>query len=139
MIEVGVTDNLEACLDIRRAVFIVEQNVDEDIEMDGLEDQGIHVLLTKDGAPAGTARIMVNGAAGKIGRVAVLKQYRGLGLGKVVMEECARILRDTPGVTEARLGAQVHALAFYEGLGYRVSGDEYIEADIPHRPMAMPL
>ena len=139
MIEVGATDNVDACLEIRRAVFIVEQNVDEDIEMDGLEDQGIHVLLKNNGIPAGTARIMVNGPVGKIGRVAVLREHRGLGLGKVVMEECARILREMPEVTEAKLGAQVHALAFYEGLGYHVSGDEYIEADIPHRPMVMAL
>ncbi len=139
MIEVGPTEDLDACLDIRREVFIVEQNVDENIEMDGLEDQGIHVLVTESGTPAGTARIMVEGSIGKIGRVAVLKRYRGLGLGQVLMKECARILRNMPQVTKAKLGAQVHALSFYEKLGYRVDGDEYIEADIPHRPMTMEL
>lgn len=139
MIKVGVTDDIDACLDIRRTVFIDEQNVDEAIEMDGLEHEGIHVLLTHDGTPAGCARIMVNGPVGKIGRVAVLKAFRGLGLGKAVMEECARILKATPGVTEARLGAQTYAIPFYEGLGYRVDGDEYIDANIPHRPMVMTL
>ncbi|MEL7026316.1 MAG: GNAT family N-acetyltransferase [Pseudomonadota bacterium] len=139
MIEVGVTDNLDACLEIRRKVFIEEQNVDEAIEMDGLEDQGIHVLLTKDGQAAGTARIMVNGEVGKIGRVAVMREFRGLGLGKAIMVECARILKDMPDVTKAKLGAQSYAIPFYEALGYEVSGDEYIEADIPHRPMVMAL
>ena len=137
MIKVSVTDDVEACLEIRRVVFIEEQNVDEAIEMDGLEDQGIHVLLTKDDAPAGTARIMIKGSTGKIGRVAVLKAFRGLGLGKAVMEECERVLRARPDVTEARLGAQTYAIPFYEALGYRVDGPEYIEAHIPHRPMVM--
>ncbi|MEL7462131.1 MAG: GNAT family N-acetyltransferase [Pseudomonadota bacterium] len=139
MIEVGVTDNIDACLDIRRTVFIDEQNVDEAIEMDGLEHEGIHVLLTHDGTAAGCARIMINGQVGRIGRVAVLKEFRGLGLGKAVMEECARILRARVGITQARLGAQNLAIPFYEALGYRVDGDEYFDANIPHRPMVMSL
>lgn len=139
MIKVGVTDDIDACLDIRRSVFIDEQNVDEAVEMDGLEHEGIHVLLTHNGTPAGCARIMVKGAVGKIGRVAVMKDFRGLGLGKAVMEECARILKASPGVSEARLGAQNYAIPFYESLGYRVDGDAYIEANIPHRPMVMTL
>lgn len=139
MIEIGVTEDIEACLAIRRVVFIEEQNVDESIEMDGLEDEGIHVLLTYEGMPTGCARIMVKGPTGKIGRVAVLKERRGLGLGKRLMEECQRVLRETPGVTEARLGAQSYAIPFYEALGYRIDGPEYIEADIPHRPMVMTL
>lgn len=139
MIEVGVTDDIAACLAIRREVFIEEQNVAEDIEMDGLENEGIHVLLRYHGEPAGCARVMVKGETGKIGRVAVLKRHRGLGLGKAVMEECGRVLRAAPGVTEARLGAQTYAIPFYEALGYRVDGPEYIEADIPHRPMVMTL
>ncbi|MEO1238474.1 MAG: GNAT family N-acetyltransferase [Pseudomonadota bacterium] len=139
MIEVGVTQDIEACLAIRRVVFIEEQNVDEAIEMDGLEHQGIHVLLTHGGTPAGCARLMIKGHIGRIGRVAVLKEFRGLGLGKAVMEECARILKAMPGVNEAQLGAQTYAIPFYESLGYHVDGDEYIDANIPHRPMVMPL
>lgn len=134
-----MTDDIAACLGVRRAVFIEEQNVAEEIEMDGLEHEGIHILLRHDGTPAGCARIMVKGATGKIGRVAVLKEFRGLGLGKAVMEECVRVLRGLPGVTEARLGAQSHAIPFYEALGYRVDGPEYIEAGIPHKPMVMAL
>lgn len=139
MIDVGVTEDIEACLAIRRAVFIDEQNVDEDIEMDGLEDEGIHVLLTHDGTPAGCARLMIDGTTGKIGRVAVLKEFRGLGLGKAVMEESARILKARGGLRFIRLGAQVHAIAFYESLGYHVDGAEYLDANIPHRPMVMAL
>lgn len=134
-----MTDDIAACLAIRRVVFIEEQAVAEEIEMDGLEDEAIHVLLRCNGVPTGCARIMVKGATGKIGRVAVLAAHRGEGLGRVIMEECARVLRGLPGVNDARLGAQTHALGFYEGLGYRVCGPEYIEADIPHRPMVMAL
>ena len=139
MIEVGTSHDMEACLAIRRAVFIEEQGVSEEIEMDGLENEAIHVLLLHDGRPAACARIMVNGAAGKIGRVAVLRDHRRKGLGTAVMEECVRVLRATPGVTEARLGAQTYVIPFYEALGYKVDGPEYIEAGIPHRPMVMAL
>ncbi|MDJ1008218.1 MAG: GNAT family N-acetyltransferase [Paracoccaceae bacterium] len=139
MIEVGVTDDIDACLAVRRAVFIEEQNVPEEIEMDGLEEAGIHILLRRNGEAAGCARIMVKDGTGKIGRVAVLSAYRGEGLGKAVMAECLRVLRAMPEVTEARLGAQSYAIPFYEALGYRVAGPEYIEADIPHRPMVMAL
>jgi len=139
MIEVGVTDDIGACLAIRRAVFIDEQGVSEEIEMDGLEEEAIHVLLLEDGQPAACARIMVNGQAGKIGRVAVLREYRRKGLGTTIMSECARVLRARPGITEARLGAQTYVIPFYEALGYAVDGPEYVEADIPHRPMVMAL
>lgn len=139
MIEAGVTDDIDACLAIRRAVFIEEQGVSEGIEMDGLEDEAIHVLLLQDGQPAGCARIMMNGQAGKIGRVAVLREHRRKGLGTAIMEECVRVLRATPGVTQARLGAQTYVIPFYEALGYKVDGPEYVEAGIPHRPMVMAI
>lgn len=139
MIDVGVTEDIDACLGIRRAVFIEEQNVPEEIEMDGLENEAVHILLRVDDRPVGCARIIVKGGTGKIGRVAVLSEKRREGLGSLIMEECARVLRATPGVIEARLGAQTYVVPFYEALGYRIDGPEYVEADIPHRPMVMDL
>ncbi|MEM9709291.1 MAG: GNAT family N-acetyltransferase [Pseudomonadota bacterium] len=139
MIEVSETRDVAACLAIRRAVFIEEQGVDEAIEMDGLEEQGIHVLAAVCGAPVGCARILLSPPVGKVGRVAVLKSHRGTGIGQAVMAECERLLREKSQITEIRLGAQSYVVRFYEALGYRVDGAEYIEADIPHRPMVMEI
>ena len=69
---------------IRFEVFVDEQNVPEELEIDGLDDEAKHVLAYSDDEPIGTGRILIDG---HIGRVAVLKKYRGLGIGKSVMQE----------------------------------------------------
>lgn len=139
MIKVGVTGNIDACLAIRRSVFIEEQAVAEEIEIDGLDGEAIHILLTVDGEPAGTARILVEGTMAKIGRVAVLSGYRGQGHGHRIMTACHETLRRRGGIREAKLGAQITALGFYEGLGYAPYGEEFLDAGIPHRMMKRPL
>ncbi|SLN28621.1 putative N-acetyltransferase YjcF [Pseudoruegeria aquimaris] len=134
------TDDIDACLALRRAVFIDEQNVPEDIEMDDLDDVAVHLLATDEtGAPAGTARLLFAGETGKIGRVCVLKEHRGTGLGADLIRHSVEILKATDGLTRAKLGAQAHAVGFYEKLGFSVCGPEYMDAGIPHYDMDMPL
>mgnify|MGYP001184729344 FL=1 len=135
---VAETDDLPACLALRRAVFIEEQAVPEALEVDGLDAGAIHLLATLDGRPVGTARLLVDGDHAKIGRVAVLRELRGRGIGAAIMREAVAALRRR-GVREARLGAQVHALAFYEGLGWEAHGPEFDDAGIPHRAMRLAL
>ncbi|WP_347137755.1 GNAT family N-acetyltransferase [Paracoccus sp. SSK6] len=129
------TTDLAACHALRRAVFIEEQGVSEAEEMDGKDDQAIHLLASQDGQPVGSARILLMGDTGKIGRVCVLAQARGTGLGAALIRAALDVLRDQPGITRARLGAQTHAIGFYEKLGFVAHGPVYDDAGIPHRDM----
>ncbi|MDE0346286.1 MAG: GNAT family N-acetyltransferase [Boseongicola sp.] len=130
--------DMPAVLDIRARVFIEEQGVDEADERDGRDDDAIHLVALKDGVPVGTARLLVDGDTGRIGRVAVLVDKRGCGLGKDIMRAALDELR-REGVARASLGSQVHAIGFYEALGFEVIGPEYFDAGIPHREMVLSL
>lgn len=126
---------IEACLVVRRQVFIEEQDVTEEEEIDGLDPQCVHILAELDGQPVGAARLR-NGGGGvaKAERVCVLREHRGRGVGKELMGalETAAIERNFEHVL---LGAQLRAIKFYEGLGYVVEGEEYLDARIRHRWM----
>ena len=132
---IAVTDDLAACLELRRAVFIEEQGVSEAEEMDDLDAGAIHLLARQDGLPVGTARILLNPPVGKIGRVAVARPHRGTGLGRALMEAAVGILSRRGDIATAKLGAQVHALDFYRKLGFEAEGPVYLDAAIPHRWM----
>lgn len=126
-------------LAIRRAVFIDEQKVAEAIEIDEFEDACLHLVWYVDGKALCTARLLDKGdGVVKIQRVAVLKTARGLGLGAVIMREAERLAREW-GAKRLILGAQNHAIPFYEKLGFRVFGEEYLDADIPHHDMEKAL
>ena len=134
------TTDLAACHQIRREVFIIEQSVSEAEELDGLDGGALHLLARDaDGQPVGTARILLKNDIGKIGRVAVLRTARGTGLGAALIRAALEELRQQPGITRAQLGAQTHAIAFYEKLGFQAYGPEYDDAGIPHRDMARAL
>lgn len=139
MMRIEVTHDIAACQRLRRVVFIEEQGVSPNDEIDGLDDQAIHLLALQDDRPVGTARLLVKGATGKIGRVCVLAEARGTGLGAALIRAALAVLRDQPGVSEAYLGAQSHATAFYEKLGFVREGEEFLDAGIPHRHMRRPL
>ncbi|WP_353429961.1 GNAT family N-acetyltransferase [Paracoccus denitrificans] len=134
------TADLAACRAIRHEVFVIEQAVPEAEEWDGSDGDAIH-LLARDatGMAVGTARILIEGATGKIGRVAVLKSARGTGARAALIRAALDELRALPGVTRAKLGAQTHAIGFYEKLGFAAYGPEYDDAGIPHRDMAQDL
>ncbi len=131
-LEIGPTDDIAACLELRRIVFMVEQNVSEEEERDGMDDVAHHILARRDGEPVGCARILIDGDTGKIGRVCVLQSQRGTGLGVQLMEATMGYLATCEGVTRAILGAQTHALGFYENLGFAAYGPEFDDAGIPH-------
>ena len=133
------TDDLAACHAIRRAVFIEEQAVPEDLEIDDLDGEAIHLLAVTGGRAVGTARILLAGETGKIGRVAVLADQRGTGLGAALIRAALDELRRQPGVTVAYLGSQSHATGFYEKLDFVVEGEEFMDAGIPHRHMRRAL
>ncbi|MEO0371751.1 MAG: GNAT family N-acetyltransferase [Pseudomonadota bacterium] len=135
---IGPTTDIAACLELRRVVFMVEQDVSEADERDGMDDQAHHILAQDGERPVGCARILLDADVGKIGRVCVLADQRGTGLGKALIEACLTHL-ETLGAARAKLGAQTHALGFYEALGFAAYGEEFDDAGIPHRMMERPL
>lgn len=137
--KITVTRDIATCQHLRRVVFIEEQGVSEADEVDGLDGSAIHLLALDGAEPVGTARLLVKGAVGKIGRVCVLPVARGTGLGAALIRSALDVLRDQPGVTEAYLGSQSHATGFYEKLGFAVEGEEFMDAGIPHRHMRRAL
>ena len=139
MIEISETRDIAACRALRRTVFIEEQGVSEADEVDDKDDDAIHLLARDGGVPVGSARLLVLGEVGKVGRVCVLQQARGAGLGAALMRAAVERFRQVPGVKKVKLGAQVHALGFYERLGFTAVGDVFDDAGIPHREMVLEL
>ncbi|MGV4982732.1 GNAT family N-acetyltransferase [Streptomyces sp. NRAIS4] len=139
----------EACFAVRKAVFVLEQGVDEAIEYDAYDALAVHVLAVReDGVPLGTGRLLHGEAAaaktggdasvGSLGRLAVTREARGLGVGVALVraiEDAARVR----GLAAVDLHAQTHALGFYERLGYAAYGPEFPDAGIPHRAMRRAL
>ncbi|MEU1486827.1 GNAT family N-acetyltransferase [Streptomyces sp. NPDC005752] len=141
--------DLAACFQVRKEVFVGEQQVPEEIEYDTHDATAVHVLaVTADGSALGTGRLLHGEAAadrtggdttvGSLGRLAVTREARGLGVGAALVraiEDEARAL----GLASVDLHAQTHALGFYERLGYRAYGPEFSDADMPHRAMRRAL
>ncbi|PMR75479.1 GNAT family N-acetyltransferase [Billgrantia endophytica] len=125
----------EAASEIRRVVFIEEQSVPIEEEWDGLDPACRHFLALLNGVPIGTARLLPDA---HIGRVAVLQEGRGLGIGASLMQAAIDTARRL-GHERVELAAQTHALAFYERLGFMACGGEFLDAGIPHRNMHLRL
>jgi len=121
---------------IRRAVFVEEQHVPEELEWDAADRDCYHVLaINGDGVPIGTGRLLPDG---HIGRMAVLKEWRRKGVGSAILETLlgyARVER----FDRVSLHAQTQAMGFYRKHGFAATGPEFLEAGIPHRHMEMRL
>ncbi|MBD1554064.1 GNAT family N-acetyltransferase [Pseudomonas typographi] len=116
---------------IRQAVFVTEQAVPPEQEWDGEDDTAVHFLACEGEFAVGTARLTPDG---HIGRVAVLKDWRGLNIGHALLQ-AALAQADRQGLHEQKLTAQVHASAFYERQGFEVVSEEFLEAGIAHVDM----
>lgn len=133
---VALTRDIALCQSLRRRVFTEEQGVSEADEVDGLDEGAIHFLAEHAGEPVGTARILLKGKSAKIGRVCVLKEARGTHQGQALINACIEWAR-REGLNRAVLGAQLHALGFYEALGFTAFGPVYDDAGIDHRDMEL--
>ncbi len=133
-IEVRVADWHRDNADLRRireAVFVAEQAVPAELEWDSDDSTAVHFLAQEGDYSLGTARLLPDG---HIGRVAVLKDWRGMKVGDALMR-AAIAEAERRGILQQALSAQVHATAFYERLGFKVVSGEFIEAGIPHVDM----
>ena len=116
---------------IRMRVFVREQGVPAAIELDRDDDRAIHFMATSEGKAVGTARVVLHHGSAKIGRMAVLKSYRGKGVGKKLLRRAVATAKKL-GARTIYLHAQVPVIEFYEKLGYAVIGDEFIDVTIAH-------
>lgn len=139
MLVIAETTDIATCRALRRTVFIEEQGVPEADEVDDQDGIAIHLLARLDGHPVGTARLIVMANAGKIGRVCLLPAARGAGHGAALIRAAVAHFRQMPGIKYAKLGAQTHALGFYEGLGFVAVGPVFDDAGIAHREMVLQL
>ena len=128
-------ENEQHIRSIRERVFINEQAISPEIEFDGLDNLAMHSLILCNGKPVGTGRILTDG---HIGRIAILSDFRGQGLGtKIVLSLVQEA--ENKGYPRVYLGAQKHAIDFYAKLGFKPFGDEFLSAGIVHLSMEKTL
>jgi predicted GNAT family N-acyltransferase len=121
---------------VRKLVFIDEQKVPVHLEWDDLDPVSAHVLAqSSEGESIGTGRLLPDG---HIGRMAVVRGWRGRGVGSGLLHELMRIAHEA-GFPEVRLNAQTHALQFYASHGFLVEGPIFLDAGIEHRHMRCAL
>lgn len=135
---VRTDEQYDDALDVRYAVFVDEQDVPENLEVDEHEDESIHFVAYREADPVGAARLREKGDDAKVERVAVLREHRGEGYGERIMCEVEAVAA-ARGYDRVTLHAQTHAAPFYDRLDYERVGEEFEEAGIPHVTMEKAL
>ncbi|KAF1305407.1 GNAT family N-acetyltransferase [Enterococcus saccharolyticus] len=125
---------------IRQQVFVNEQQVPYELEVDAYEAYTIHFVLYQAlETPVATVRLLpLEDGKVKVQRMAVLKEFRSQGFGKAIMKEAEKFAAEQ-GFQQIVLGAQLTAIPFYEQLGYQIVGEEFLDAGIAHLMMEKPL
>ena len=142
MIEVRRTRDeaeFEAAMALRAEIFIREQGVSHEGEVDGLDPQATHlVAIDEDGHVIGTCRILTEGTDARFGRLCVTREGRGRGVGAALLAEAEREAR-AAGATRMVLHAQTDALTLYERGGYTPVGERFMEEGLEHLGMEKAL
>lgn len=126
--------DLQALRIVRETVFIDEQKVPVELEWDDLDNRAIHVLAEdNEGQPIGTGRLL---SSGQIGRIAVLKHWRGKGTGAALLSTLITLAKEA-GIAPIYLNAQKSAIPFYSRQGFQPKGPEFMEANIVHQKMTL--
>ncbi|MSQ55313.1 MAG: GNAT family N-acetyltransferase [Betaproteobacteria bacterium] len=120
---------------IRFEVFVEEQGVPRDIELDEHDETSLHAVAFEDDAAVATGRLLPDG---HIGRMAVLAAWRGRGVGSRILLQLIDAAR-ARGDAHVALSAQVQAVPFYRNHGFIEEGEEYLDAGIRHRAMRLEL
>ncbi|TWO91571.1 GNAT family N-acetyltransferase [Bacillus velezensis] len=120
---------------VRKEVFVKEQHVPEEEEIDQFEDTSEHIVIYDGGQPVGAGRWRLKDGHGKLERICVMKSHRSLGVGAIMMQALEKAAA-AQGAGSFILHAQTQAVPFYEKQGYRItSGEEFLDAGIPHLEM----
>lgn len=140
-IEITTHTELEQAFALRKQVFVHEQGVPEEAELDAFDTIGegtTHVLVYDGDEPIGTGRFRLKEGIGKVERVCVAKEARGKGIGNIIMETIEQLARKK-GYKKLKLHGQTHAESFYHRLGYETTSAEFLEENIPHVEMTKEL
>lgn len=129
---------LKLAYDIRKRVFVDEQHVPIEIEIDEHEDEAVHFICSDGEKYVGASRLRLVDGYGKLERICVLKEARGNYYGKDLISAMEYEIKQR-NVHEARLHAQTHAISLYESVGYRVVSEEFMDANILHVEMLKEL
>lgn len=128
----------EAVYKIRIAVFVDEQGVPLEDELDQYEEEAEHIIVMDEDQPVGAARWRIVDGIAKFERICVLPSHRKLGLGKLIVEALEESAKEK-GLSKAKLHGQTHAEVFYHKLGYGTASDIFMEDGIPHIVMTKVL
>jgi len=128
----------EALLALRHEVFVEEQGVPRELEIDEDDRTAVHIVAFEDGALVGTCRVLRAGSQAKFGRLVVARHARGRGIGAALLAEAERRAH-TMGCERMVLAAQTSAMGLYERAGYAARGEVYLDAGIEHMTMEKPL
>ena len=120
---------------IREAVFIQEQYIAAEDEWDAEDAVAVHFIVFQQDQAIATARLLTNNS---VGRIAVLKSHRGLKIGQRLMQAVIDYARAEQREL-VKLSSQVHAIGFYQALGFEAQGEEYLDCSIPHIDMYLKL
>jgi len=131
-------EELAEAYDIRKTVFVKEQHVPVELEIDEFEQDAIHFLCSDNNQHIGASRLRIVDHFGKLERICVLKEARGNNYAKQLIDAMERELTNQ-GITEARLNAQTYIVPLYESVGYKVVSPEFMDANIPHVEMVKDL
>lgn len=131
---VKTEQELADAFEVRRTVFVGEQNVPEEEEIDQHESEAVHFVLYSEGTAAGAGRFRILDGIGKVERICVLKESRNSGAGVAVMNKIEDYAK-SQGISSLKLNAQTHAIPFYSRLGYETVSEEFLDAGIPHKTM----
>lgn len=131
-------EELQQAYDIRMIVFVEEQNVPPEEEIDDLEGSAIHFIGYDHENPVAASRLRFVEEYGKLERICVLKEARGKSFGKEIIQAMEKVVQEK-GFKKAKLNAQTHAEGFYQKLGYHTISGEFMDAGIPHVTMIKEL
>jgi predicted GNAT family N-acyltransferase len=134
--EISTEKEMEQALRIRIRVFVREQGVPAEIELDDDDKRALHLLAVRGGRAVGTARIVMRRGQAKIGRMAVLKSHRRKKVGKKLVIRAIATAKKR-GARKIYLHAQVAVITLYESAGFRCVGSVFDEAGIAHRKMVL--
>jgi predicted GNAT family N-acyltransferase len=123
---------------LRHEVFVDELHVPKHLEIDEGDAAARHLCVSLNEQLVGTLRILVFGHCATIGRVAVADKFRRQGIGTAMMKYAINGCRGQ-GLHHIKLGSQLYISGFYKSLGFKCSGNEYLDAGIPHIPMELEL
>lgn len=133
-IRIAKGSDIEKVYALRHEVFVNEQNVPPELELDEEDNHATHIIAVENGAAVGCARVLFGEDGGHIGRLAVKKSERGRGVGKEICLFIIELCRER-GYKRVWLNSQLHAVGFYEKLGFTRRGETFFEAGIEHVEM----